>query len=55
MAILADQIADQLRFYNSIDADVLESSFQTEYLLAMRTKDDLTFGTPNKITIRSFE
>ena len=41
MAILADQIADQLRFYNSIDADVLESSFQTEYLLAMRTKDDL--------------
>ena len=41
MAILADQIADQLRFYNSIDADVLSSSFETEYLLAMRTKDDL--------------
>lgn len=41
MAILADRVADQLYFFNSIDADVLESSFETDYLLAMRTKDDL--------------
>ncbi|MCB9295749.1 MAG: DUF2723 domain-containing protein [Lewinellaceae bacterium] len=41
MAILADRVANHLRFYNSIDPDVLSSSFETEYLLAMRTKDDL--------------
>ena len=41
MAILANEVADHLRFYNSIDPAVLESSFETDYLLAMRTKDDL--------------
>ena len=41
MEILANRLANHLRFYNSIDVDVLESSFETDYLLAMRTKDDL--------------
>ena len=41
MSILADRLVDQLRFFNSIDVGVLESSFETDYLLAMRTKDDL--------------
>ncbi len=41
MEILAGRLADQLYFYNSIDPAVLSSSFETDYLLAMRTKDDL--------------
>ncbi|MCB0587336.1 MAG: DUF2723 domain-containing protein, partial [Phaeodactylibacter sp.] len=41
MEILANRLANHLRFYNSIDVDVLESSFETDYLLAMRTKDDI--------------
>ncbi len=41
MEILANETADYLRFYNSISPNVLNSSFETDYLLAMRTKDDL--------------
>jgi len=41
LEILADQTLDHLRFYNSIDTKDLESSFETDYLLAMRTKDDI--------------
>ncbi|HQU57652.1 MAG TPA: hypothetical protein PLU64_00610, partial [Saprospiraceae bacterium] len=34
-------MADHLAFYNSLPVDVLESSYETDYLLAMRTKDDI--------------
>ncbi len=41
MEILAQRMADALDFYSSIEAQVLEGSFQQDYLLAMRTTDDL--------------
>ncbi len=41
LEILADQALGHLRFYNSIDTEDLELCFETEYLLAMRTKDDI--------------
>jgi hypothetical protein len=39
--ILARQTADYLRFYEALDASVIESSFQDAYSLAYRTKADL--------------
>ncbi|MCB9303110.1 MAG: DUF2723 domain-containing protein [Lewinellaceae bacterium] len=41
LEILANEMADHLAFYNSLPVDVLESSYETDYLLAMRTKDDI--------------
>ncbi|MCB0572001.1 MAG: DUF2723 domain-containing protein, partial [Phaeodactylibacter sp.] len=41
LQILAKEMADHLAFYNALPPDVLESSYETDYLLAMRTKDDI--------------
>ncbi|MCG8328881.1 MAG: DUF2723 domain-containing protein [Chitinophagales bacterium] len=41
MQILADRIIDELEFLTSIDPIILERSFETDYLLSMRTMDDL--------------
>jgi tetratricopeptide (TPR) repeat protein len=41
LQILAERTADELDYYNSLDPEILESSFQTEYMLAMRTMDDI--------------
>mgnify|MGYP006266981325 CR=1 FL=1 len=41
LEILAERTADELDYYNSIDPSILESSYQTEYMLAMRTMDDI--------------
>lgn len=38
---LASRTEDELNFYNSVDIDVLESSFETQYMLAMRTMEDI--------------
>ncbi len=38
---LANRTEDELNFYNSVDMDVLESSFETQYMLAMRTMEDI--------------
>jgi hypothetical protein len=47
LEILARQMADHLRFYNSLSDRILESSFETEYMLAMRTKDDIIAAARN--------
>ncbi len=47
LEILARQTADHLRFYNSLSDRILESSFETEYMLAMRTKDDIIAAARN--------
>lgn len=41
LEILAGEMAGHLAFYNALPVDVLESSYETDYLLAMRTKDDI--------------
>lgn len=41
MEILADRTADALSFYTAIDPDIMEGSFQNDYLLGLRTMDDL--------------
>ncbi len=41
MKILADETADHLNFYYSLDPDDLESGFQQDFALAMRTQQDL--------------
>jgi len=47
LEILARQTADHLRFYESISERVLESSFDSDYMLAMRTKDDIIAAARN--------
>ena len=41
MRILGTEVLDQLQFYDSIDEDVLESSFETDYLYALKAVRDL--------------
>lgn len=41
LEILAEETSDQLAFFESLDPTVIETSFSTEYGLAMRVKDDL--------------
>ncbi len=41
LEILADQTVDHLRFYTSIGEDARGSSFETDRLLALRTRDDI--------------
>ncbi|HMQ48309.1 MAG TPA: DUF2723 domain-containing protein [Saprospiraceae bacterium] len=41
LEILAQETLDHLKFYYSLDPEILETSFETDYLLAMRTKDDM--------------
>ena len=47
MQILANRIADELEFYTSIDPTIMEGSFETDYLLAMRTMEDLIRSARN--------
>jgi hypothetical protein len=47
MKILANRIADELEFYTSIDPTIMEGSFETDYLLALRTMDDLVRSAAN--------
>ncbi len=39
--ILANETSEQLAFFDSLDSRVIETSFSTEYGLALRVKDDL--------------
>ena len=41
MQILAGRVIDELEYYTSISPNTLEQSYDTDYLLAMRTMDDL--------------
>jgi hypothetical protein len=41
MKVLANQTAEQLKFYSSIDSNDLESGFSNEFNYALRTADDL--------------
>lgn len=55
LAILADRTVDELAFYNSLDADDLNSGFMQSYQLAMRTMEDLKRAARNSDDIEFAE
>jgi hypothetical protein len=41
LRILANETADHLNFYESIDPDIVKSSFQQEYILRLRASQNI--------------